>query len=69
METLQQFLAMGGYAAFVWPSFAVVALGMLGLLIASMRAWRQSERILAVLQADRRAARDGDASGAGAGDA
>ena len=38
MAGLTGFLAMGGYAGFVWPAFGVVTLGMAGLLAQSLIA-------------------------------
>ncbi|HET6221927.1 MAG TPA: heme exporter protein CcmD [Dongiaceae bacterium] len=37
---------MGGYAAFVWPAYAVAALVMLGLLVISLRRLRRTEAAL-----------------------
>ena len=34
---------MGGYAAYVWPSYAIAAAILLGLLISSWRAARSGE--------------------------
>ena len=51
MNEIGAFFAMGGKAAFVWPSFAVT-LGLMGLL--ALRVWRRfkaSERRLAALEA------------------
>ena len=52
METLTQFLAMGGYAAFVWPALAIAAGVMTGLLIQSIRFLRAREEELAKLGGD-----------------
>jgi len=49
METLTQFLAMGGYAAFVWPALAIAAGVMVGLLVQSIRSLRAREEELAKL--------------------
>ncbi len=43
---------MGGYAAFVWPSFGVTALVLVGLLMISLRFLRASEATLAGLQVE-----------------
>lgn len=56
------FLSMGGYAAFVWPAFAVTAIVMAVILIASLWRMRTNQRILTALEAERRRAR-GAASG------
>lgn len=47
---MAQFLDMGGYAAFVWPSFAVTALVLVGLLVASVRSLRAREAALEALR-------------------
>ncbi|MGP8307286.1 heme exporter protein CcmD [Vibrio sp. YIC-376] len=36
-ESLSDFLAMGGYASYVWSSFGITFLSMLILLITSLR--------------------------------
>ncbi|MDA0675812.1 MAG: heme exporter protein CcmD [Proteobacteria bacterium] len=41
---------MGGYAAYVWPSFAMSALVLGWLVLASQRAFRRAERALATLE-------------------
>ena len=42
---------MGGYGHFVWPSYAVVAVVMVGLYIFSRRALRAAQRGLDALDA------------------
>lgn len=44
------FLNMGGYAAFVWPSFIVTGLVMVGLWLLSVRAFHRTETELAALE-------------------
>ncbi len=61
MAELNTFLAMGGYAAYVWPAFAVTAIVIIGLLIVSARGLRADERTLEMLQADRRKLRESPA--------
>jgi heme exporter protein D len=48
---MSDFLAMGGYAGFVWPAYGMTFLVMAILAIASRRAFLKRERQLAVLQA------------------
>lgn len=50
---MTDFLAMGGYAAYVWPALAVTAVVMAGLYIQSQRALRDREAELAALQQTR----------------
>ena len=52
MDTLAGFIEMGGYAAFVWPSYIVTALVMAGLLIDSRRSMLANEAALKALQAE-----------------
>ena len=46
-----EFLNMGGYAGFIWPSWAItlVVLGM--LLMQSLKSMRSNERLLADMEA------------------
>ena len=53
------FFAMGGYAAFVWPAYAIVAAVMIGLWWVSRQSLSRSERELAVLEAQRPRRRPG----------
>jgi len=41
---------MGGYAMYVWPSFLIAALVMLGMVFVSMRSLKQAQKSLAELQ-------------------
>ncbi len=56
-ESVSAFLDMGGYAAFVWPSFAITAVVLVGMLVASLRWLRSNEAALDALQAERGAGR------------
>ena len=57
MDHLIDYLAMGGYARFVWPAYGVCLLVMLALLVQSLRSYRARQRELAQLQPGRRARR------------
>lgn len=57
MQDLTQFLAMGGYAAFVWPAFAVAALVLGGLALQSWLSRRRLTRRLEALPGRRSRAR------------
>ena len=46
-----EFLNMGGYAGYIWPSYGAVALAMIVLLAASVRGARKAEKEAAALQA------------------
>ena len=59
MDRIATFLAMGGYAAYVWPAFAVAAIVMAGLVANTLVTLRRRERELAGIEemrAGRRAA-------------
>lgn len=45
MEQFQSFLAMGGYAAFVWPAYALGTLGIAGV-------WYMYKRTVTARQAE-----------------
>lgn len=50
MEKLTEVFAMGGYAAYVWPSFLLTALVLAGMIAASIQRLRVAQRILCKLQ-------------------
>ncbi|MFK8053658.1 MAG: heme exporter protein CcmD [Woeseiaceae bacterium] len=43
---MREFLAMGGYAAFVWPSFALTAIVMIANWWLAVRAERTTLRVI-----------------------
>jgi len=49
---MQDFLNMGGYGAFVWPSYAITAVVMLVLLVVSVRSLKSTEATYKRLQAE-----------------
>lgn len=56
MSDLGAFLAMGGYAAYVWPSLALTFAVLAGLWLASARALKRAEADLRTIEG---AGRDG----------
>ena len=50
MDGIETYLAMGGYAAYIWPAFGVAAVVLVGLLLDSWRAAWAREAELAILQ-------------------
>lgn len=50
---MAEFFAMGGYAAYVWPSYAVAAVVLVGLLVATLKSLRASEATLKALEGSR----------------
>lgn len=47
---MSEWLAMGGYAVFVWSAYGVSALGLAGLLAVSLRQAAAAKRRLAALE-------------------
>jgi heme exporter protein D len=47
---MNEFLAMGGYAAFVWTAYAVAAVVLVALLADTLHGLRSRERTLAALE-------------------
>ncbi len=47
---MAEFLAMGGYAAFVWPAYALTAAVLAAVAVTSWRELRALERELADLE-------------------
>ncbi len=46
MGNMAEILDMGGYALYVWPSFIVAALIMLGMVVSSLRSLRRAQKAL-----------------------
>ena len=50
MSGIPAWLAMGGYAAFVWPAYGIAATMLGGISVYSWRRYRASVETLARLQ-------------------
>ncbi|TQF78445.1 heme exporter protein CcmD [Elioraea sp. Yellowstone] len=48
---MSAFLDMGGYAAFVWPAYAVAVGALVALAAISLRQWRAARAEVARLEA------------------
>lgn len=57
MTDLSSFMGMGGYAAFVWPSYIVAALVLAAVVVLSVAKARRTEAELDLIQQTRRASR------------
>ena len=57
MAEIYEFLAMGGYAGFVWPAYAVALIVIGGLAVQSARSLRSLRREVAALEEGGRARR------------
>jgi len=47
---MSDFLAQGGYGLYVWPAYAASAIGLAGMIVATLAAWRKAKRALTALQ-------------------
>jgi heme exporter protein D len=56
-EEIGRYLAMGGYAAFVWPAYGVALVVLGGLAWQSWRRYRASSHTLKQLQRELRTRR------------
>jgi heme exporter protein D len=52
MDRISQFLAMGGYAGFVWPALGIAAVVLAGLLVQTLRTLRARESEIASIGGD-----------------
>ncbi len=57
MNGLADFLAMGGYAAYVWPAMGLTVAVLIGFVVTSLRRLRRTRRQLAALEAARQSTR------------
>ena len=57
MDEVRTFLAMGGYAVYVWPAFAVTVLVLAWLVLDSLLRLRRAEAGLAALESEGRRSR------------
>ncbi len=48
--SMAHYLDMGGYAVFIWPSYAIAAVVMIALVIASLRDLARQRRLLVALE-------------------
>jgi heme exporter protein D len=65
-EGMGEFLHMGGYAPYVWSSYGLGAVFLIGMLVASLRRWRGRRAELARME-DLRPRRRETAPAAGEG--
>ncbi len=54
MDRIQEFLAMGGYAAYVWPAYGLAVITLIGIVVTSLGRLRAAERNLAGQSGGRR---------------
>ncbi|MDH3230513.1 MAG: heme exporter protein CcmD [Alphaproteobacteria bacterium] len=50
---MSEFLAMGGYAAFIWPAYGVTTVLLGGLLGLSLKSMREREMLVDSLRSHR----------------
>jgi heme exporter protein D len=47
---MSDFWAMGGYAAYIWPAYAVSFIGLMGMIVVTWRSYRAAQAKLAALE-------------------
>ena len=47
------FFAMGGYAAFIWPAYAISAASLVAMVWQCLAAWRAARKRLEELERER----------------
>jgi len=67
MDRIATYLAMGGYAAYVWSALAITAIVMIGQVATTLRTLRRREAALAELEARRQQRRRAKAEAPQAG--
>jgi heme exporter protein D len=50
MSVIKDFIDMGGYGAYIWPSYGVTAVVMIVMLVSSLRGLRENEVTLRSLE-------------------
>jgi heme exporter protein D len=50
---MNSFFAMGGYAAFIWPAYAISALALAAMIWQCLAAWRAAKKRLEALERER----------------
>ncbi len=53
MDAVTKVLEMGGYAMWVWPAYGAVAVGLIGLLLITLRSLKAREREFAAVRRNR----------------
>lgn len=56
MDAVTKVLEMGGYAMWVWPAYGAVTLGLVGLLVVTLRTLKAREQSFADVRRNRPAA-------------
>mgnify|MGYP003627689553 FL=1 len=56
MESITEYLHMGGHASFIWPAYGIATVVLAGLLITSLRSMRRNEALAKSLRQQRRSA-------------
>jgi heme exporter protein D len=47
---MSDFLAMGGYAAYVWPAYLATVIGLGGAIVFTWRGWHAAQKKLRALE-------------------
>jgi len=47
---MTEFLAMGGYAAYIWPAYGITFLGIAGAIVLTVRSYLRAKSNLSALE-------------------
>ena len=53
LASISEYFAMGGYAGYVWPAYAVTVIMLVGTLMATLSGLRRREAMVKALEAAR----------------
>jgi len=53
-DAMMDYFNMGGYAAWIWPSYALVTIGVVGVLVTTLRSLKARTREFEALKSARR---------------
>jgi heme exporter protein D len=59
MDAFLNYLDMGGYAAFVWSAYGLSALGLIGVLVMTLRTLKARQKEFETLKSLRRRGGEG----------
>ena len=51
MDAIRNFIDMGGYGAYIWPSYGVTAVFLVVMLVTSLRLLKSNEATMKTLEA------------------
>ena len=50
---MTRFLAMGGYAGFVWPAYGISFAGLAAVVVLTLRSYARAKAMFAAIESDK----------------